>query len=47
MSLFKQIETDYITAYKAKDTVKVAVLRHLKTAIKKPHDRGQGRRLAR
>ena len=34
MSLFKQIETDYITAYKAKDTVKVAVLRHLKTAIK-------------
>jgi len=34
MSLFKQIESDYITAYKAKDTVKVAVLRHLKTAIK-------------
>jgi len=34
MSLFKQIDKDYIEAYKAKATVKVAVLRHLKTAIK-------------
>ena len=34
MSLFTQIDKDYITAYKAKATVKVAVLRHLKTAIK-------------
>ncbi|MBG0789542.1 MAG: GatB/YqeY domain-containing protein [Desulfovibrionaceae bacterium] len=34
MSLSKQIEKDYIEAYKAKATVKVAVLRHLKTAIK-------------
>ncbi|BCS87223.1 GatB/YqeY domain-containing protein [Pseudodesulfovibrio sediminis] len=34
MSLFKQIDKDYIEAYKAKSTVKVAVLRHLKTAIK-------------
>ena len=34
MSLSKQIEKDYIAAYKAKATVKVAVLRHLKTAIK-------------
>ena len=34
MSLSAKIDTDYIAAYKAKDTVKVAVLRHLKTAIK-------------
>ena len=34
MSLLKTVETDYITAYKAKDEVKVAVLRMLKTAIK-------------
>ncbi len=34
MNLSKQIDSDYIVAYKAKDTVKVAVLRHLKTAIK-------------
>ena len=34
MSLSNQIEKDYIAAYKAKATVKVAVLRHLKTAIK-------------
>lgn len=34
MSLITRIETDYIAAYKAKETVKVAVLRHLKTAIK-------------
>lgn len=34
MSLFKKIDKDYIEAYKAKATVKVAVLRHLKTAIK-------------
>jgi len=34
MSLSKQIDQDYIVAYKAKATVKVAVLRHLKTAIK-------------
>ncbi|QGY41156.1 GatB/YqeY domain-containing protein [Pseudodesulfovibrio cashew] len=34
MSLLKQIDKDYIEAYKAKATVKVAVLRHLKTAIK-------------
>ena len=34
MSLSARIDTDYIAAYKAKDTVKVAVLRHLKTAIK-------------
>lgn len=34
MSLSQQIEKDYIKAYKAKATVKVAVLRHLKTAIK-------------
>ena len=34
MSLLKQIDKDYIEAYKAKSTVKVAVLRHLKTAIK-------------
>ncbi|WP_319543937.1 GatB/YqeY domain-containing protein [uncultured Pseudodesulfovibrio sp.] len=34
MSLSQQIDKDYIEAYKAKLTVKVAVLRHLKTAIK-------------
>jgi len=34
MSLSKKIDTDYIEAYKARATVKVAVLRHLKTAIK-------------
>ncbi|BDQ32731.1 GatB/YqeY domain-containing protein [Pseudodesulfovibrio portus] len=34
MSLSNQIDKDYIEAYKAKATVKVAVLRHLKTAIK-------------
>lgn len=34
MSLSQQIDKDYIEAYKAKSTVKVAVLRHLKTAIK-------------
>jgi len=34
MSLSNQIDKDYIVAYKAKATVKVAVLRHLKTAIK-------------
>lgn len=34
MSLLSTIEKDYIEAYKAKNAVKVAVLRHLKTAIK-------------
>ncbi|MBI9110435.1 GatB/YqeY domain-containing protein [Maridesulfovibrio ferrireducens] len=34
MSLIEQIDKDYIAAYKAKDDVKKAVLRHLKTAIK-------------
>jgi uncharacterized protein YqeY len=34
MSLLQKIDKDYIEAYKAKATVKVAVLRHLKTAIK-------------
>lgn len=34
MSLSQQIDKDYIAAYKAKATIKVAVLRHLKTAIK-------------
>ena len=34
MSLLSKIDKDYIEAYKAKDTVKVAVLRLLKTAIK-------------
>ncbi len=33
MKLTQQIETDFKTAYKAKDTVKVAVLRMLKTAM--------------
>ncbi len=34
MRLSQKIDRDYIEAYKAKNTVKVAVLRHLKTAIK-------------
>ncbi|WP_243546270.1 GatB/YqeY domain-containing protein [Pseudodesulfovibrio tunisiensis] len=34
MSLQQRIERDYLTAYKAKETVKVAVLRLLKAAIK-------------
>lgn len=34
MSIKGRIESDYITAYKAKDTVRLAVLRHLKTAVK-------------
>ncbi len=34
MALLETVETDYITAYKARDEVKVAVLRLLKTAIK-------------
>ncbi len=34
MSLSQQIEQDYIAAYKAKDTVRLNVLRHVKTAAK-------------
>lgn len=34
MNLTSRIDKDYIDAYKAKDSVKVAVLRLLKTAIK-------------
>lgn len=34
MSIQGRIESDYIAAYKAKDTVRLAVLRHLKTAAK-------------
>lgn len=34
MSLQSRIEKDFVAAYKAKETVKVAVLRMLKTAIK-------------
>jgi uncharacterized protein len=34
MSLLSQIESDFIAAYKAKDSERVAVLRMLKTAIK-------------
>ncbi len=34
MALLEQIDKDYIAAYKAKDDVKKAVLRHLKTAVK-------------
>lgn len=34
MSLAKRIEGDFIVAYKAKDEIRVAVLRMLKTAIK-------------
>ena len=32
MSLSKQIQSDYLTAYKAKDALRLYVLRHLKTA---------------
>lgn len=34
MTIQVRIESDYIVAYKAKDTVRLAVLRHLKTAAK-------------
>jgi uncharacterized protein YqeY len=34
MTLFSTIEKDYLSAFKAKDTVRVAVLRMLKAAIK-------------
>ena len=34
MSLSQRIEADYITAYKAKDSVRLSVLRLLKTAAK-------------
>lgn len=34
MTIQGRIESDYIMAYKAKDTVRLAVLRHLKTAAK-------------
>ncbi|WP_371133105.1 GatB/YqeY domain-containing protein [Humidesulfovibrio sp.] len=34
ISIQGRIESDYIVAYKAKDTVRLAVLRHLKTAAK-------------
>jgi uncharacterized protein len=34
MSLLSQIDSDFIAAYKAKDSERVAVLRMLKTAIK-------------
>ncbi|MDO5483423.1 MAG: GatB/YqeY domain-containing protein [Desulfovibrionaceae bacterium] len=34
MSLFERIEKEYITAYKAKDSVRLGVLRLLKTAVK-------------
>lgn len=34
MSIKGRIESDYIAAYKAKDSVRLAVLRHLKTAVK-------------
>jgi len=34
MTIQGRIESDYIVAYKAKDTVRLAVLRHLKTAAK-------------
>jgi len=34
MSLIARLEQDYLTAYKAKDTVKLGVLRLLKTALK-------------
>ncbi|MBG0776457.1 MAG: GatB/YqeY domain-containing protein [Desulfovibrionaceae bacterium] len=33
MSLKKRIESDFVAAYKAKDAVRLAVLRHMKTAI--------------
>ena len=32
MSLGQRIQADYLTAYKAKDSLRLAVLRHLKTA---------------
>ncbi len=32
MSLAQQIQTDYLAAYKAKDALRLSVLRHLKTA---------------
>ena len=35
MSLSQQIEKDYITVYKAKDTLRVSVLRMLKTSLKR------------
>jgi len=34
MTIQGRLESDYIQAYKAKDTVRLAVLRHLKTAAK-------------
>ena len=34
MSIKGRIESDYIAAYKAKDSVRLSVLRHIKTAIK-------------
>ena len=34
MSLFEQIDKDYVQAYKAKDAVRLSVLRLLKTAVK-------------
>ena len=34
MGLLKKIESDYVTAYKAKDSVRLTVLRLLKTAVK-------------
>lgn len=34
MSLIAKLEQDYITAYKAKDSVRLSVLRLLKTALK-------------
>jgi uncharacterized protein YqeY len=37
MSIAKQIEQDFVTAYKAKEQLRVAVLRMLKTAIKNRH----------
>ena len=32
MSLTERIQSDYLTAYKAKDSLRLSVLRHLKTA---------------
>ncbi|TVM15843.1 GatB/YqeY domain-containing protein [Oceanidesulfovibrio indonesiensis] len=37
MSLLSRIEQDFLTAYKAKDEVRVRVLRALKTAAKNKH----------
>lgn len=34
MSLIEQVDKDYIAAYKAKDTLRVSVLRMLKAAVK-------------